>query len=501
MKSSKFRWNPYRLTYVLFLIFYLWMAAQIPYTHDDWDWGTSHGIEQWVNATFNARYVGNFFVVIMTRSQILKILIMGFGFFLLPYGLAVYGVQDRTEQRQAQQLRAFLLGNILLFMMPREIWRQTYGWVSGFANYSVSAVFLLIWIREIRLAFSQESVNNRTEPAELLICFAGSFLLQMFLENLAIYTVMLGAFLCGVHYCRNKKVPLKNSLMLLGAILGLVIMFSSRIYGSLWSTGEAVGGYRSLSVGTQYSLMTTVYMLLSQAAILAPLIFEANIVQCLIILGLLSVLLLQKEQRKQDVYVLCTVNALFALLMLYRYLSNRITAEFSGFFPLVVNGAFFLAVAAETIFLLRGRKAVLGMALTTWFSVPGVILPLVFTLETGNRLFLTSNVFLILFAVILLSELRDQCRLKKLTMFLAVASLLLMCYYGYIYHAIGVCKRERDALMARAKEESAVSVTLPHYPNEDYLWAPNPIGEKRQDFFRKFNHLPEGIEIYIQKAN
>lgn len=498
MKSSKFRWNPYRLTYVLFLIFYLWMAAQIPYTHDDWDWGISNGIEQLVHATLNARYVGNFFVVIMTRSQILKMLIMGFGIFLLPYGLAVYAVQDRTEQRQ---LRAFLLCNILLFMMPREIWRQTYGWVSGFANYSISAVFLLIWIREIRLAFSPESVNNGTKPAELLICFAGSFLLQMFLENLSIYTVMLGAFLCGVHYCRNKKVPLKNSLMLLGAVLGLVIMFSSRIYGSLWSTGEAVDGYRSLSVGTQYSLMTTVYMLLSQAAILAPLIFEANIVQCLMILGLLSVLLLQKEQRKQDVYVLCAVNALFALWMLYRYTVNPITAEFSGFLPLMVNGAFFLTVAAETFILLRGRKVVLGMALTTWFSVPGVILPLVFTLETGNRLFFTSNVFLILFEVILLSELRNPCSLKRLTMFFAVASLLLMCFYGYVYHTIGACKRERDALMAQATEESAVSVTLPRYPNEDYLWAPDPVGEKRQGFFRKFNHLPEDIEIYIQREN
>ena len=55
--------------------------------------------------------------------------------------------------------------------------------------------------------------------------------------------------------------------------------------------------------------------------------------------------------------------------------------------------------------------------------------------------------------------------------------------------------------MAQAKEERAVSVTLPHYPNDDYLWAPNPFGERRQKLFREFNHLPEDIEIYIQKAN
>lgn len=498
MKISKFRLNKYILVYGVVLAFYLWMAAQIPYTHDDWDWGISNGIEQLLYATLNSRYVGNFFAVVMTRSQLLKVLIMGVGYFIIPYGLATFAAQDKKENQQEQKLCAFLLCNVMLFMLPHEIWRQTYSWVAGFANYVVSAVFLMVWIREIRLVFSQHSEKRTACLWELLLCFAASFMLQMFLENLAIYTVLLGAFLCGVLLVRDKKIPLKNALMLLGAVLGLFVMFSSRIYTSLWSTGEAVSGYRSLSVGTQYSLMTTIYMLLSQASLLAPLIFVENTTQCLVILGLLTTLMLQKEQRKLCTYALCAVNGLFALYILYRHVGGNLTAEEEGFIPLAVNGLFFLTVAGETILLLRGYKSALGVALTIWFSVPGVILPLVFTLETGERLFFTSNVFLILFAAMLLMEQADKFCLRRMNVLLLVAALVLMCFHGYIYHAIGVCKRERDMLMEQAIRENADSITLPNYPHGDYLWGPNPVGEKRQGLFRTFYHLPENIEIYIQ---
>ena len=60
--------------YGLFLIFYLWLAAQIPYTDDDWDWGLPVGIQQLVTASLNSRYAGNGLVVLLTRSVFLKTL-------------------------------------------------------------------------------------------------------------------------------------------------------------------------------------------------------------------------------------------------------------------------------------------------------------------------------------------------------------------------------------------------------------------------------------------
>ena len=39
--------------YVLSVIFYFWIASQIPYTHDDWDWGLDVGLRQFLYATVN----------------------------------------------------------------------------------------------------------------------------------------------------------------------------------------------------------------------------------------------------------------------------------------------------------------------------------------------------------------------------------------------------------------------------------------------------------------
>ena len=112
---------------------------------------------------------------------------------------------------------------------------------------------------------------------------------------------------------------------------------------------------------------------------------------------------------------------------------------------------------------------------------------------------LIAAILIILFAALLLREQLDTCNNKKTAGIFLVISLLLMCFYGYIYHGIGQCKRQRDALMVQAVERNAVSLTLPNYPHGDYLWGPNPNGEQRQAFFREFYHLPEEIDIYIQQ--
>ena len=71
------------------LAFYLWVAAQIPYTHDDWDWGLEVGMQHLLKADINSRYVGNLIEVIITRSVILKTLIMGMILTLIPVSITI----------------------------------------------------------------------------------------------------------------------------------------------------------------------------------------------------------------------------------------------------------------------------------------------------------------------------------------------------------------------------------------------------------------------------
>jgi len=73
------------ITNVIIYVFYLYIAICIPYTHDDWDWGLSVGLEQLKNANLNSRYAGNFFAVVLTRSEWIKTLVMSIVFWGIPY--------------------------------------------------------------------------------------------------------------------------------------------------------------------------------------------------------------------------------------------------------------------------------------------------------------------------------------------------------------------------------------------------------------------------------
>ena len=69
---------------LLMFCFSIFIAWCVPYTHDDWDWGRAGGITNWLTGVYNNRYVGTFFVIVMTRSRIIKTLIMAITMTCLP---------------------------------------------------------------------------------------------------------------------------------------------------------------------------------------------------------------------------------------------------------------------------------------------------------------------------------------------------------------------------------------------------------------------------------
>ena len=73
MKSKVLRYG------VGFLLIAL-LCWLFPYTGDDWAWGSKIGLERlhlWFD-NYNGRYAGNLIVLAMTRSNLLKTVIMSF---------------------------------------------------------------------------------------------------------------------------------------------------------------------------------------------------------------------------------------------------------------------------------------------------------------------------------------------------------------------------------------------------------------------------------------
>lgn len=221
----------------VFLAACLYIAWKVPYTHDDWDWGLPVGVERLVTAGLNSRYGGTALVLAMTRSQLMKTLVMGAGMFLVPWLAARLTTEDAGERTVWTAA-----GGAALFSMPMVSWQQTFGWVSAFANFVAGAAVMLGVLLLWQKTFSKKSEHPLPLAGALFVlCLAG----QLFAENQTLALTGAGV-VTGVYALASRRGQLPALAGLAGCALGALLMFGNPLYGQLAASGTAVEGVRSL---------------------------------------------------------------------------------------------------------------------------------------------------------------------------------------------------------------------------------------------------------------
>ena len=117
----------------VFLAACLYIAWKVPYTHDDWDWGLPVGVERLVTAGLNSRYGGTALVLAMTRSQLMKTLVMGAGMFLIPWLAARLTTEDEFYTEKQCISRYYFLAELYAIYL-HEIGRITFRFVNRIKN-------------------------------------------------------------------------------------------------------------------------------------------------------------------------------------------------------------------------------------------------------------------------------------------------------------------------------------------------------------------------------
>ncbi len=497
MPIKKLRFDS--LIYILFAVFYLWLAAQIPYTHDDWDWGLEIGMQQWLTASVNSRYVGNLFEIIMTRSVLLKTVIMGSTFFLLPYLLTNIAANDKKYAHTKPLL--FLAANFFILTMSRLIWSETYGWVAGFANFGLSSIFMLLCVRQWLPLCEKEYSPTKHNAVFNVITFGIAFLGQMFIENLSIIMAALSIFACIVSYIRARKIPGHFISMTIGMILGLCVMFSSSVYTSLFGSGEAVDGYRQLIVNAEGGLFVKLYNIFVQAARLATRAGEANFMLCISVLGVLTYKLNTLRNKKIIHKALLAINLLFAVyftvnfLLQTDYTPDRILLSA---FAAMVNALYFLTVPLETFIIFKDNFSLQSKLVFVWFAGLALLAPLVVTNEAGYRLIFSLNVMVNLFILMILHDILKSLPVNNTMKCIGLAiALVPVVVCIIVYSAIGSCNAQRLNLIKQASISNASEITLPTYPYANYLHAPDPIDQTRMQFFKDFYGIAPDVNVII----
>ena len=468
--------------------FYIYLAAQIPYTHDDWDWGLSNGWEQLLTANINSRYSGNFLEVLMTRSGVFKTLFMGLSFCALPLILAVFAAKEKT-----QIVPIAIAANILLLMMPQAIWQQTYGWVAGFANFVTSALWVGIFFCLSKGLFEKDAQAPQGAlkvAAVMIFCVS----MQLFAENITVFMLGVSVVFWIGAVVKWRKVSAYYTAMLLGCAIGAGIMFSSSMYDTLLSTGQAVEGYRELTFdrNTGLSVIVRGFLVRFFTGFFPGVYGYYDGVYCVII-GVLTVLLIIKSEKMliPKFFSGAFVGFSTAVLAAVYYLPT-FGAQMSLSATVAVNVLFFASIFAAIILAFWQDKLKLFKMSGIWLAAPLVMVPLVVINTVGERSFLMPLVFLVMFICALLAELN----IRK-SMVLSVILLVPLFYWGYIYTDIGATGRERMQIIAEAIDTNAVEITLPKFPHEEYLWEPDPKSEHRKKYFRLFYGLNEDVEINL----
>lgn len=487
------------LIYVLFAVFYFWMAAQIPYTHDDWDWGLDVGMQQFLHATVNSRYMGNFFEIIMTRYEFLKIILMGSCFFLIPFILSHFASKELKNSTAYFRVFLFIICNGLLLSMNHNLWAQSYGWVAGFSSFAISSCFLMLWIHELLCVISGESKDEKNAPVTLIVYFIICLCGQLFLENITIYCFVLAIVLCVLHLMNYKKLPLRIISMLIGSFLGLIIMFSSDLYGTLLQEGTAVGNYRQIPLISSNGISDFLYRTLTTVIHLGIRLYSLNIVLNVTILLLFIMFFLYRkpEAKYRKLFLWADILLIIALSICYTY--DAIAddhAKWVFYCDFFVSVVYFIAILLQIFNIFQKKDRITLLSL--WISAPLIIAPLVVTTEVGYRLFFTSNIFIILFALILLIRLKviiPKIGFKAIQITGVSVTCVLICFFCIVYANIGECKRVRHNIINTALEQNADTIILPEYPFSDFLHSPDPKTVPRLQFFKEFYGIPDSIEV------
>ncbi len=470
----------------------LWIAWRVPYTHDDWDWGLPKGLRWLFSGELNNRYCGSFFVIVMTRFPLLKTLIMGSAMFALP----LLAAELAAYSHKANRFSLTLLGCAALMAMPLASWRQTYGWVSAFANFVLGSMWLLAIILLIRIHMEREG-RGKLIPIAL---FPLALTAQLFVENITM-VLAIAAVLFALWSWRTGRLRPAVLSLLAGAAAGLILMFYNPLYSDLLSTGAAVNGVRRLAIPLDegpFSILAAILQRFFGVAL--PDLFETYpTVWALACAGGLW-----RTVKARRPWLLVLPAALFSGFFLFccwlktDYMRQGIVwpyplplLQVTG--PIAVCLLLALATATDPDRSLRMPRLALLIA------AAALVAPFAVLWERGPRCGFPSAVLLLLLGLSLLNDFPWPIPMTALAAMLLAAVVI---FHMQAYQVIGGCSNLRAQLIQEALYQGKTSVVL---PTEDwdyfYFWERNPSRE-RVGSFRAFYGLPDDLElIFLQPGS
>ena len=480
--------------YSVFFILFVYLGYKAPYCLDEWKWGLPQRMELMKRgfSGYNGRYLGNILVLLITRSEVAKTLVISVCMVLVVWLMEV-SVRRKSFSEKDKSDPILLLSIILLLLaVPASLYGQSYGWPAAFVNYEVPVPLFLVYF-----IWTEELYRKKAEKYSCFQTFAViplGICVQLFSENITIIVAAYALWMLVYTAVRYRKIYLIEVNYLCSAILGAVLMFSNSAYSSAAVHNGKT--YKSIDMSAGILLQRFA------ARIWTNLVLN-NWVLTVIFTVLLTVLILKK--RKQS-FAAAEMLVVFWGYSAYSIL-HKICPEWTfagtqavdrGIMALL-SIVFFINVLL-CVWMFTEKEERLSICITYLGSL-AFATPLIAADPIGPRCFYISYVFEVLAAVKILQYLlkkREEIQVFYPALILAVAVCISALFYVRIFMIIGKYSDYRAELIEEAVEQNVKELTLPVMPFSDYTGYTEPIDEIWAEKFKEFYHIPENMTVRFE---
>ena len=484
-----------------FVLFLMWLGLCIcfPYTGDDWAWGSSIGTERlysWFD-NYSGRYLGNLIVLVLTRSVVLRSIVMA-GVFT--------GIVYLTEQLFKQK-SVFFIATLCILLTPRLVMRQAMVWTAGFANYSTSillTLFFFVYVNE-----HVKTTPTQYRPGTLVGLLALGFANTLIVEHFTVFHVVISILIVAFFLVKERIMRWDFFTYCLGTVCGACWMFSNSVYRSISSNSD---GYRTVAENGILQKAINNYFGIIYRESYGYNWFLNTILLVFCILLALRVLRKKNDKGALEKALLMTGlsimilfwsgSVLYLLRYGYEYQYYAIGAgDYIGGCTTLLN-----LIATITVSVIVTKKETIDIRLVLlWGAALLLIGPLFAVTPIGSRCFFGTYIVLMLIAcelIFVYSEGRSFGQFGKvMTAVCLIGILVLFVWHYFVFIQIHNVDRARLEYIRQGLRDGRESVELYHLPYEGYLWTATPFKENDvwEERYKLFYDIPESVDLIITK--
>lgn len=466
--------NKINIVIIIFILMIISLMYMFPLLHDDLLHG-SIGLGFNFMPHVNGRYLGNFFGIILAYSLYYRVIIKSLVIILTIYiSKKLLNINNNI----------YILIFIILFMfMPKEMFRETFPFTAGFANYVIPIVGVL-FIMHCHINNHFQKYNNYFIIIFILLGIFNS----LFVEHITIFNFLLSIYLIIYEYIKNKRINYITLSYFIGSLIGTIIMFTNPTY-LVTLTGN--DEYRSFSTFKE--------MLIKPWAILRAAFFHNKIINFTLIYLMTKVYIKKiKDQNliAKSLIIFLWLFGIYSLIKIFNadwfFLTN-----YMKHFETLITFIFFVAIGYilyKSDILKKTEKYRLIFYIITMVII---LAPLVIVSPLGPRCYIMVYIMMIIFIIDLLkiSEVNEIIKINSLSNILIILASLQIVFYLSIYGTIYYKNIERLKKINQDIGSENSIIEISDLPYSNYLHMGNVCTEYSELVFREYYMIPKDTFI------